>query len=383
MMQINSLINEFISNNINGFISNNIKNISMDFDEELMFDNENNKKMMMNNRINSLVNNTLKYSGQDGWKEVLLITKIQEFMDKYNVKLYFGYNTYSTTAAVSNSQHQAKEFIVYTNTNLYIVFNYSVNQSGTYLSGQIYAYNINREDTNLFSLSNIQQNNYPQKEWYIRYREKIIDISNILEDKELDYIIRSNLIMSIHPYVYADYLFLCNPTDTLKILNSSKEKVANIERKYDNKCKELENMNGTVNSLKDSKNELIKDYEILQNNHRVILEENESLNDNIIELIEDISKLNNDSTILNEKYTKLLFDFEVKVNDTNKILREKEAEIVIYCNDLSITDEENARLNKLNKDIEVKYTKSEEYNNTFIIYLVTVIIILSGLLICK
>jgi hypothetical protein len=380
MMQINSLINEFISNNINGFISNNIKNISMDFDEELMFDNENNKKMMMNHPS---ANIPVKYSDNDSWKDILLIEKIQQFMDKYNVKLYFGYNTYSTIMKNNCSNIENKAFIVYTNTNLYISFNYRCCQSGPYLSAQIYTYNINREDTNLFSLSNMAQNNYPQKEWYIRYREKIVDISNILEDKELDYIIRSNLIMSIHPYVYADYLFLCNPSDTIKILNSSKAKVSNIERKYDNKCKELENMNHTINSLKDSKDELIKDYEIIKHNHRVILEENESLNDNIIELIEDISKLNNDSTILNEKYTKLLFDFEVKVNDTNKILREKEAEIVIYCNDLSITDEENARLNKLNKDIEVKYTKSEEYNNTFIIYLVTVIIILSGLLICK
>ena len=380
MMQINSLINDFISNNyisnnINDFISN---NISMEFDEKLMFDNENNKKMMMNHHS---ANIPVKYSDDESWKDILLIEKIQQFMDKYNIKLYFGYNTYSKINITTHNT--GKSFIVYTNTNLFIRFDYKISYGEKNLSAQIYSYNINREDNNLFSLTNRAQNNCPQKEWYIRYREKIVDISNILEDKELDYIIRSNLIMSIHPYVYADYLFLCNPTDTLKILNSGKEKVSNIERKYDNKCKELENMNDTINSLKDSKDKLIKDYEIIQHNHRVILEENESLNDNIIGLVEDISKLNNDSSIINEKYTKLLFDFEIKVNDTNKILREKEAEIVIYCNDLLITDEENARLNRLNKDIEVKYKKIEEYNNNFIIYLVSIIIILSGLLICK
>ena len=83
-MQINSLINEFISNNINGFISNNIKNISMDFDEKLMFDNENNKKMMINHHS---ANIPVKYSDNESWKEMFLIEKIQQFMDKYNVKL--------------------------------------------------------------------------------------------------------------------------------------------------------------------------------------------------------------------------------------------------------------------------------------------------------
>lgn len=273
MESLNQEIMEFINLKVNKYVAEKTSFTGMQFDETLMFDNDNNQRLMTEHPLSLCANKINKYRqcNDENWKQNLLLNTLEDyFIKNYNIKFYIGYNTLFNLSIPTYGGNDTKEYLLYTNTNLYIILRYRVSYGTSYRDASIYSYSVGKEDICILNLSNcrIGQNNYGS-EWYINYKNNSYLISSTSDDT-IKQIINANLIRVIHPHVYADYLYLINPRNTYNILNNSKLTIKNLRIEIDElkqnkiESKKIDEAENTISTLNIKNSELINENNKMQ-----------------------------------------------------------------------------------------------------------------------
>lgn len=311
METLNQEIMEFINLKVNKYVAEKTSFTEMQLDETLMFDNDNNQRLMAEHLLSINVNMNQKYDAgtSNNFKKTLLIDKLEDyFIKNYNIKFYIGYNSLHSMFLNSYINQESKQCIIYTNTNLYILFTLRVSQSGTYRGAHFYAYATGKSPEIIFNMDTNTANGQNGNEWCFRYSNIYLPISSNTTYKFPTDTINANLIRVIHPHVYADYLYLINPRNTYNILNNSKLTIKNLRIEID----ELKQNKIESKKIDEAKNTISN----LNNKNSELLNENNKLQKEVVSLTSQVYK----TIELNETNKKTIDELTNKNNELETII---------------------------------------------------------------
>lgn len=264
------------------------------FDEVLMFDEEHINRLLTNHpdfRFLSHCSFSREKGWQGSWKTQLCMENIQEFFNKYGIYLYYGYNTTLMrnarveTVIMNESETGTKnvyfrKFTIYTNTNLVLKVIESDDSKKRGTNIENIKISVFIDNTEIFQIINTEF--LPKINYSILFKNKSYLLTDEIPD--IDDIIETQVVREVHPYVYADYLYLSSPKDSQKLLLDGK-----LNMKLSDEISCLHAQMNTLNQKLYSKH---CDYVEEKIKNRQLSEENERLREEIKTLSKK-SQINN------------------------------------------------------------------------------------------
>jgi hypothetical protein len=302
-------INNFVNNGVNKYIEEALSkqnaNIHSKFNEVEMFDFDKMYKKIGNKLFSSGYSNIYEWMNQ--YEQIRLVEYkvfilIKEYLDKFNIKMYIGYDFLKTLYLYFKlvDHRSSVRFTIYTDTNLIIYVNDPI------------PWNDNR-CTILFSSNDIiPESKFDFVKWYSPKHGNLLHSDINQSDSEK----MSKLIKYIHPNIYADYMMCMDENNILGILN---DEIVNKEMKEMKNKIHLLSAESQISCIQYEKymKEMISNIQTLNNQienlsikNDLLQKSNDSKNKKYDELVKKCSIICEDRDALWRDYIDIDYEFK-------------------------------------------------------------------------